>query len=910
MSKNKETLEKLLEKGTHNECISFLSSLSEKERRELESTTHLYYRKYCVSWDFLSKDDEKQRINSSLSVLMTGSITELKKNHWESYAGAEKIIDVVRGCPRECYKDLPGLLLEKSLYHWRLVRQLVKEGLCPKPGGELYPLGMIAGFSQLYRKFKSLKEGLLDEDNIDLLSTELWELLKIEGVQDCSLAGNDKYSHPDWCWQDTLIQLANEGYIPRDRFIATLFEALSRDFIQFRGGWHLRTLRELKLNHEERIRHLEDIFSLVGSTIPPTVSFAIKELTSINEKQEIEPEKLLNGLEPAFHANQKETLSSAIKLLESTIKKHPQFLLKVLNLASQAFWHESPDIHEEVLLLYEKYAGTDDLEVCSIIEGYADAIAPSLKNRAEKWFKKPIAERDGLKTDAPGTVDAEKVEREAVFHYPAKVVPLQDVYALSEKAGYILQYPEDIKAIEQVLDGVNRMGHTALTKHHALFSPLIKQTRRLLDRWGWQPPTNMELEVAYFLANWVGVDYSGFKLKYNVSPFGSFFHKRLESIVNRAKVGIELPLLSLPSLENGEIHPNDLLERLKIYQAQEKEPDKYDLILCLLRLSQDNRGVLAKHLENMHGEYIDALRYACGTLSAPFKKDSIWIAAARSHNPRGIDELLYETHPGLGPDAGHPARFSWQVACRESEYEGTIHKFYRIEVLRKPEPGLLYVPDTHLPVLFHEASKRTFSKDELDWHPNWLATVWPSNMEAFFSSGIPHISENLDYEYWNVRVYLQPLLFSTCWFGEMAQLLLALCLASSNGQTRVLATDVFIALTDDQRMDTKKLGEVMAQLLPSGIIKAARWSKALNEVLQISGKHAGTVSEVIQYSLRGDPENAPKDLGAYLETLQQALAINGSHLEDPEAISYLKMNKQGGKVKKIIKDLMEKCKDG
>lgn len=32
MSKNRETLEKLLEKGTHNECISFLSSLAEKER--------------------------------------------------------------------------------------------------------------------------------------------------------------------------------------------------------------------------------------------------------------------------------------------------------------------------------------------------------------------------------------------------------------------------------------------------------------------------------------------------------------------------------------------------------------------------------------------------------------------------------------------------------------------------------------------------------------------------------------------------------------------------------------------------------------------------------------------------------------------------------------------------------------
>ena len=84
----------------------------------------------------------------------------------------------------------------------------------------------------------------------------------------------------------------------------------------------------------------------------------------------------------------------------------------------------------------------------------------------------------------------------------------------------------------------------------------------------------------------------------------------------------------------------------------------------------------------------------------------------------------------------------------------------------------------------------------------------------------------------------------------MALVLLTLGLAAKQADEHGLATDGLIAAIDDGRIDGPLLGGSMRALLPTGLIKPARWAKTLRDAARVSSLHARiVVLEVVQYLL-------------------------------------------------------------
>jgi hypothetical protein len=162
-----------------------------------------------------------------------------------------------------------------------------------------------------------------------------------------------------------------------------------------------------------------------------------------------------------------------------------------------------------------------------------------------------------------------------------------------------------------------------------------------------------------------------------------------------------------------------------------------------------------------------------------------------------------------------------------------------------------------------------------------VQSICPVNSEAVFAIGAVTLARNLDWweAQWANRTYLEPLLDPDVPLRPLALLLLVLGLAAKQPGEHGLATDAAIAAIHDGRVDGERLGTVMAELLPTGLIKSARWAKTLGDVARVSPLHAHVVQVALARSLRGDPKRYPRDLHALVELFKELVVDTRSQVD-------------------------------
>ncbi len=189
----------------------------------------------------------------------------------------------------------------------------------------------------------------------------------------------------------------------------------------------------------------------------------------------------------------------------------------------------------------------------------------------------------------------------------------------------------------------------------------------------------------------------------------------------------------------------------------------------------------------------------------------------------------------------------------------------------------------------------------------WGATIWPIAREAWFARGVEAISLNLDWVEadWNTRTYLEPLTDPDLPLKPMALVLLTLGLAAKQADEHGLATDALIAAIDDGRIDGPLLGGSMRSLLPTGLIKPARWAKTLGDAARVSLLHARVIAHAIQHAIGEELVNPSRELLALLELLKELLIEIGEPVSVTPMRALLTNWKASGKTSKVVKDLLE-----
>jgi len=896
----------IFEKGNVERCINRFKDTAVKDRRALAKTSIktlkaiAEYRFSPSSKEQDKKWSEKQDNVAQIAVYITATLPEIKKLGWRLRPGYEQIEQVISAFAPEWVDEWAEWLVETNPNYYRLVRKMVVSGLCNKPKNDEYILGMIICIGQRISQKSNLVETLLGSP--DLLEVDVWRIFSIEGNGEYSLAASDKYCPKAGEWAGSLVELANRGVVSRDRLLNSSLDALDKDYAQFRISWFSRFHETLQPTIEERIVRVDRYLHLLGSQIPPTVTFALKALVIINKEGELPSLAFMDHVPSVLEARVKSTVNQALKLLSSIAKNNPDYSNDIARLSALALIHESADVQKRSLDIIDKFGNPKDDEITRVVELNAENIVPSLKNRTIPWLSTVSALEDGL-------VSEETFDYSDEYDAKCAVEVIRTREELVEQFSYILENPDDPLEIERVVDAVCRLGNQRSSGFDKIIGPLRKRALSIIkrrdDRW-------LVRRIAVLALSYVDGKNNFSELLYQNSQaqrptFLDAFLNHLIHVAHIVESGKSVPLLSMPTHGRGFIKPSTLIARHKLLLEASIEPPMSEQVLALLRLDgcDSDASDDLKNDSDFIGdstEFSRAIKFALGLDVEIGDTSALWVAAACIRNPGECSNKVLDKFGELGPDAGQGASYRfWVHAEQSSQY--TWH-YLNVDCLPSTP---MNIPLEHLSVIFHTKGNGYFSRGvcgEEDGMVRWSSTVWPSNLEPYFSEGAKLIDITWSEAQWHVRAYFEPMLSPDVPLKDMALLLLAEGLGAAESGQKGIAIDIVIMAIDDGRLDVAKFAACMGSLLPTGYMKVSRWTKALSEISSVSNKHAAAVRSLIQGMLRHDPTESPRDLGGLIELLYELHVAEEQGLTDTEAISYFRKNKKGGKLGRFSKKLL------
>ena len=338
-----EDLESAIQAGDAERCAALLDIADEPERRAVAARL-LRMEKDHDFFDSAQNPDRQAAYNRlwtlHVALLGTATLRELQKTR--AACPAEFTYRILAARRPPWLAEWADWSLERRPGDWRPIRRMVREGLIPRPQTDWYYLRMVDIWAERDRNLRRRFE-----EDPELLEYELWRLFEIEGNSVCSLAIHGKCSL-------TFLDLERDGKLPRGRLLDASLEALSRDFAEFRAGWFSRFHEDLKPSVEERAARKERYLGLLGSRIPPTVSFALKALAVLDKAGHVTAADLERWLEPAMHAREKSTVLLALKLIANAAKRDPARAGALCELVRRALDHEGSDVREKARELLAK----------------------------------------------------------------------------------------------------------------------------------------------------------------------------------------------------------------------------------------------------------------------------------------------------------------------------------------------------------------------------------------------------------------------------------------------------------------------------------------------------------------------------------------------------------------------------
>lgn len=911
-----DQLVKLVRQKSQDDCVAFFAALSAEERRPYAKSAQKIYKNIDKEWfDQLSskrkplfgKPIGDQRNNARICVIATATPGELKKLGWRVIPDEGFLVEVIRALQPEWTNQWVQDLSESEPRMYHNIRLLYDAGLCEKPSGDGYILGMIEGLpgwriapSSLWDKETPLAERI--RKTPDIRDEDVWRLFEVEGGGDLSLSSFDKYvgGKKTGGWTGALVELSEDGTLSRDRLLDESLNALGRDFAQFRAGWFSRFHDALAPTLDERVARRNQYLRLLGSSIPPTVSFALKAVLQLDKANELPPSDVMQCIEPVLHARAKGTVTSGLKLIADAVKRDPGMSRDACKLAATALIHEAADVQKKALDLIESLGGTDDPDVVAALSDYADGVAPSLMNR--------LSEMLGDTGDSP---EIDETGGELVKEVISDIDPIVSLDELIAEFLRVLEDASQPLQIERVLDGLARFGAQQPQDFNKLVGPLRKRSAAIIKR---LPDDQLQYQIArlaYAFASSEKLLYED-SFRYpnaDIAPYSQHRERERRSfedtflgrnidILNLVRSGHQLPILSAPTDSRGFVAAEALLSRYSAYKSVRVAPGPTDTALALMRLSPDDRDDALKALDPAD-EYERAFAFALGAEMSSGKTKWLWVAAAAARLPYVDEPTIAKKHGSGYPDAGINARYS--IAFEKMKYFTWL--------LMRVEPKIEgKVPPTFLTTMFHLTSAGDNSYGAVcGYHVNmirWCSTIWPLNQEPFFSQGVLVFDHSQRLANSPYAGFLEPMLRSHTAIGQMGSVLLALGLASSDPAVKSVALEAAITSIEDERLDLEALRQAFVALIPSGHAPVGRWTKSLTELSRISTKHATVVRDILEGSLRHDPTNPPRDIGGLIELLFELSVSLDSPVSDARALDYLRGVKGGGKLKRFAGELI------
>ncbi|MEM9780985.1 MAG: DUF6493 family protein [Pseudomonadota bacterium] len=876
-------------------ALAQFAEIDEPARRQLSKPVAAVWKAYWKSYLSYAPgapkppemgDDDALRI----ALLATAIPSELKPYHMHVLPRRLDVCTVM-GALRPSWLDrYVAALIDDAPHLAGLVAPLWRQGLCTRPEGD----GLILAY------YAHGSGTALAEDEPGFASHDVWRFFEVEGGGELSLASHDKYTAEAGQWSTIVLAMCREGALDRARLLDASLDALERDFGQFRVGWYARLHGALTPTEAEMAVRTTRYLRLLASPIPPTVSFAMKALRTLDKAGALTVEALLAEIGPALQARQKATVTSALQLLGAAAKRAPERSAEIAGMAATALIHEAADVQAKALDLVERLDAVAEEGVQATLAAHLDAAAPSLRPR--------LAAMLGTKAEAPAATVATP-DIDTATPVAAPVAPVDGVDAAIALFLDVLETCRDPIAVERAIDGIARFGAAARSVD-AKLSPVAKRGRQLLERGG---TVKLRLALAATGVAWAEGEpvrtvlaRSLPETRYDAIPENStlqVFLRRNDEVIAAVHAGRSTPMLSLPSDETARVDPGDLVDRLAAHRAGGHAAPPHDLALALLRLGTGGREAAVARLKPA-SEAERATAFALGADAKPAGDPVLWVGAWAARAPDTVHPDIRRMVGQTVPDAGTPATLTLTV-----EREGRPPYFWcrpRIDIA--PEPvaetqrfaSSLRLTQRSDGFLADSPCSTTFEDIA------WSSILWPGRAEPFFACAIRAMDTDQKLTDHFCLAYLEPLFRPGATCGPMALAALAYYLASADKAVTTLTVDAIAALVERRRLSADDFAAALQRFIATATLPFGRWVRGLRDVSAISPAHAAFVRAAIAALLRLQSEGeAPREFGAMLELLFELHCAAGTVVDDPDARERLSMLDGGGKTGTFARKLLK-----
>lgn len=878
-----ERLVSLIVQGSTEALRDFLRSGEAKENRARLHTAAQKLHKEANAFRMVREGDTFRYVSGHptdvaerafVAMVLTSTAAQFKNTKWGGRDAFEIDIELAKQLSPDCLAPCLESLLEHNPRAYSRVREIVSAGLCSRPQTEQYAIGLIA--FKAHHEHRDITLNAL-RNSPEILNEDIWLLFETEGTGDISLAAIDKYSSPGNTWGDVLYILQKEGLLPRERLLKASLEALGRGFIQFRAGWFSRFHESLKPTPAERSLLIEEYGKLLASNIQPTVSFALAAWLEIEKHQAIPSDMIFRYLPPCLSSQTKNTVLSAISLLEKTSKRNPEFRRPSCEIALEAITHQSSDVQEKLLKFLSAHKDLIDDEIRCTINRHIETLAPSLQD----GFRKLAGVAEVNQSEA--TEQYEMLpEAWELFSLGNPIMTLDTPEDFINLCLSILEKEFNPLAVESILLSV------AVGKVEALRNilnsdgdkTLAKSARALVKRLhkavtqasGFQK--GLDYFFNLFLLHFLGAQNELAEPGGNVKTYfeqltevalekapinrliKNFTNKFL-GILERSGRGHFIPL-GLPAYDSGYINTDDLLQQA-ISAAETNcyytETEPYSAVV---RLPWNMQEVAFASLNGLKSP---------GKFAAECTKILAELIQTRSsfdkQEPASIDLAT--------------------IRALEESNDYTLAAMAKIPALTSYDSVFIRLSFCEYPIFseqFHSEGAKACKRAV-----RWFEVSDLSRQE-----------------------YFRPLAMGFAPYKERAHFLLAVGCLISAPEIVSIVSDCLISSIEERKLNVALIGEKLGLLLHSEISMPKRVANILGQIAQISSLHSDAVRQIIEQSLARDPKDSeigtPRDLGALLEVLVSCSHKTRRSISNPATRTYLSALKAGSKSAKLAKELL------
>lgn len=988
-----EELDRVLATGDVDACLAFFKGASETERRTVAKRALEWARSaHHVTWAGIL-DHEKltgppeSRTRDALPAARVAAYAtcawgDLRKLGHGSVPDADHAYAVLSDRRPSWLASWAAWVCQNAFNtHWLTVRRFEREGLIARTDVPAYWLAMAvhvpfndqmgSGIPEVVRDGQGrmtmmrggtrprswvrrpVREVLLEDP--ELLETHLWQMLEHEDAM-ARIAGEGQWTLPGTTgtghrWSVALVELAQEGYIPRARLLDAALDGLGRA-TQRTGRWFADLVRALAPTPAEEAARTESLLRMLSAPTAAVVELGFEAALRLQENRTLPAALLAEHVGPALRARAKKTALSAVRLLETAVRQDASAAGVLALAVIEAFEHESAAVHERALGVIERSSGADASAAAERLRAKLEQVAPSQRARAEAWLQRasgtgPVPApapttsselgelrakcdavtsplRDWLALDGVSEfADGRRHDVPRVIPDPVRwprldegdrIRPIDDIDALIDT---LLQLVEGASKADDAERGVCAMARLVAERPSDFAARTAPLRKRALDRLGpggdfGHPAPFLGVDPVTDVCALVMAWTDGLALarspgqKLFQTPWGSwtapfsrqytahgFLSERLRRVSLRVAERRPVALLSEPTHRGGWIDPVVAVARA----AAAQDPDLFDEILMLLRLAADGSARARADARSVPGELGAALRYALGGQEAIGETPALWVAAARTRAPHANDAALEARHPGLGPDAGVAAGYEFRVVRGGRGWLANDRPTVTVEWT----PTLSVPERLDLPtVLFHGRHPGISST----LASGWESTLWLRGPDAFLSTLANGLATFLESQgsYWQGDWEL--LFHPDTPASPLLNLTILLGLAAKQPNAGGLARDALSAGIEDGRIDGTSLGQVLSFIIGADVVTHARWVAAFRDVARVSPLHAHVLQAALEQAAADLPAAPSARVVAVLETLLEWTTEAGEPVRSERTRARLAQITGAGRGAKLARALL------